>query len=139
MVILSVSCVYAYFSHFYLGIFCFRIFFSVCSSVLSNSQKSVYYWLVITLWKCEYCFIWALNKSILFGGNYLKISPLLDINYGKVCSILFASNSLKTSVLFDKNMKSGKVCSIVCQSWLESSWKLFETYVRVGSEQETWF
>ena len=30
--------------------------------------------------------------------------------------VLFASNSLKTSVLFDNNVKSGKMCSVACQS-----------------------
>ena len=30
--------------------------------------------------------------------------------------VLFASNSLKTSLLFDNNVKSGKMCSIACQS-----------------------
>ena len=50
--------------------------FSVSSSVHWNSQKSVYYCLVISLWKNESCLIWALNKSILFGSNSLKVSVL---------------------------------------------------------------
>ena len=53
--------------------------FLVCSSVHWNSQKSVSYYLIITLWKCEYCLVWVLNKSILFGGNSLKVSLLCDM------------------------------------------------------------
>ena len=54
--------------------------FSVCSSVHSNSQKSVYYCLIITLRKCEYCLIWALNKSILFGSYSLTVSVSCQMN-----------------------------------------------------------
>ena len=82
--------------------------FSVCWSVCWNSQKSVYYCLVITLWKCEYCLIWALNKSILFGSNYLKELVLSDTNSEKrfyysliwkdKCAVLFASNSENVSI-----------------------------------------
>ena len=53
--------------------------------------------------------------------------------------VLFASNSLKTSVLFDNNVKSGKMCSVACQSWCQSSWKNFKTYAQDGSEQELGF
>ena len=28
-----------------------------------NSEKSVYYCLVVTLWKCQYCLIWTLEKE----------------------------------------------------------------------------
>ena len=51
---------------------------------------------------------------IQFGRYSLKMSVLLDINSGK-CVVLFATNSLKMLVLLDNDMKSGKVCSIVCQ------------------------
>ena len=86
--------------------------FSVCSSVHWNSQKGVYYCLVIILWKCEYCLIWALNKSILFGSNSLKVSVLCDMNSEKMFyySLLWI---LKMSVLLSIN--SGKGCSIVHQ------------------------
>ena len=57
--------------------------FSVCSIFHWNSQKMVYCYLVLTLWKCEYCLIWALSKSILFGSNSLKVSVLCDINSKK--------------------------------------------------------
>ena len=50
--------------------------YSVYSSVHSNSQKSVYSCLVITLCKCEYCFI-------LFGCNSVKVSVLCDMNSEK--------------------------------------------------------
>ena len=66
------------------------------------------------------------------------MSVLLDVNSGK-CVVLFTSNSLKMSVLFDNNVKSGKVCINVYHSWLQSSWKLFEAYIWDGSEQEIWF
>ena len=39
--------------------------------------------MVITLWKCEYCLVWALNKSILFGSNSLKVSVLCDMDSEK--------------------------------------------------------
>ena len=45
--------------------------FSVCSSVHWNSQKRVYYCKVLTQWKCEYCLMWPLKNSILFGSNSL--------------------------------------------------------------------
>ena len=87
---------------------------SVCSSVQWNSQKIVYYCLVITLWKWEYCLIWALNKSVLFDSNSLKLSVLCDMNSEKLFTIVwFGRNPMKMSVLLDIN--SGKVCSIVCQ------------------------
>ena len=57
--------------------------FSVCSIVHWNSQKSSYCCLVITFSTCEYCLIWALNKSILFGINSLKVSVLCDMNSEK--------------------------------------------------------
>ena len=104
--------------------------FFVCLSAHSNSQKSVYYYLVITLWKCEYCLMWVLNKSILFVSNSLKVSVLCDMNYEKrfcyslilkelfdnvsitwyrlKCVVLLAIKSLKMSALFDNDMKSGK-------------------------------
>ena len=53
--------------------------FLVSSSVHSKFQESSYYYLVITLWKCEYCLIWVLNKSILFGSNSVKVSLLCDM------------------------------------------------------------
>ena len=80
-------------------------------SVHWNYQESGYYCLVI---KCEYCLIWALNKSILFGSNSLKVSVLCDMNSEKSFTIVyFGRNSVKMSVLLGIN--SGKVCSIVCQ------------------------
>ena len=57
--------------------------FYFCSCFHWKFQKSVYYCVAITLWKCEYCFIWALNKSILFGRNSLKVSVLYHINSEK--------------------------------------------------------
>ena len=53
--------------------------FFVCSSVHSKSHKKCLLSLVIILWKCEYCLIWVLNKSILFGSNSLKVSLLCDM------------------------------------------------------------
>ena len=47
------------------------------------SQKIVYYYLLITLQKCEYCLISDLNGSILFGTNCLKVSVLCSMNCGK--------------------------------------------------------
>ena len=82
--------------------------YSVCSSVHWNSQKGIYYCLVITLWKFEYCLIWALNKSILFVSISLKLSVLCDMNSEKGFYY-----SLIYSVLLD--IYSGKTCSIVCK------------------------
>ena len=48
-----------------------------------NSQKAVYCSLLITLWKCENCLIWTLNKSVLSGGNSLKVSVLCGMNSKK--------------------------------------------------------
>ena len=41
----------------------------------------------------------------------MRMSVLLGINSGKVCSIVCQEHSQKMSVLFD--VSSGKVCSIV--------------------------
>ena len=57
--------------------------FFICSSVLPKSQESVSSYLVITLWKCEYCLTWVLNKSILFGSNSLKVSLLCNMCFEK--------------------------------------------------------
>ena len=86
--------------------------FSVCSSVHSNSQKSVYYCLVITLWKCEYCLIWALNKSILFGSNSLKVSVLCDTNSEKnfYYSLIWKELSENVSIVWYKLWKSVQYC-----------------------------
>ena len=100
---LSVSCAYANFSHF-------ENFLSV-QMPHSNSQKTVYYCLVITLWKSEYCLIWALNKSTLFDSNSLKMSVLFDndIKFGKACIAWKAI--LEKLVLF-----VSLASSIVCRS-----------------------
>ena len=109
----TASCVHANFSHFYLGILSLRIFCLFgCPSI--ETQKSVYYCLVIPLWKCQYCLIWALNKSILFGSNSLELSVLSDMNSEKTFYRSFIwVNSLKMLVLLGVN--SEKVCIIVCQ------------------------
>ena len=62
--------------------FPFENFLSV-QVFIQTSQKSVYCYMVITLWKCEYCLVWALNKSILFGSNSLKVSVLCDMDSEK--------------------------------------------------------
>ena len=121
---LSASCVHANFLHFYFWIFSLRIFCLYKCPLKLSKKCLLYYCLVITLWKCEYCLIWALNKSILFAGNSLKVSVLCDMNSEKTfywslvwkelsenvsivrykfwkSVILFASNSLETPVLFD--------------------------------------
>ena len=73
----------------------------VCSSA-SNSSKSFYFCLVVTPWKYEYCLIWVLNKSILFGRNSLKVSLLCDMYSENFFTIVqFGRKSLKISVLFD--------------------------------------
>ena len=77
---LSVLCLYANFSHFYFGSFCLTIF--VCLSVHWKSKKKQNC-LIIALWKCEYCSIWALNYSVLFFSNSLKVSVLCDMNSEK--------------------------------------------------------
>ena len=78
---------------------------------IQTSQESVYNCLVIILWKCEYCLTWALNNSVLFGSNSLKMSVLMEAL--EMCAVLLAINFLKILVLFDMN--SGKACSIACQ------------------------
>ena len=135
---LSALCVFANVSHFYLGIFSLRIFCLYKCPLKLSIKCLLYYCLVITLWKCEYCLIWALNKSVLFGSNSLKVSVLCDMNSEKTffysliwkevsenisiywysdtlekSVVLCTSNSVKFSVLF--NVSPGKVFSIVCQ------------------------
>ena len=39
---------------------------SVCLTIHWNFQKGFHCCLLIALWKCEYCLIWALNKSIVW-------------------------------------------------------------------------
>ena len=53
-----------------------------CSSIHWNLKKSLYYCLIITLWKCEYYLIWALNTSILFDSNSESVS-MCDMNSEK--------------------------------------------------------
>ena len=57
--------------------------FSLSASDHSNSHESVYYCLLITDWKWECCLIWALNKSISFVSNSLKVSVFSDMNSEK--------------------------------------------------------
>ena len=74
----GLGCVYANFSHFQLSIFRLRIFcLFKCPFRLSK-----------ILCKCEYCLIWVLNKSILFGSNSLKVSSLCDMYFEKSVCIL---------------------------------------------------
>ena len=120
---LSLLCVYTNFSHFYLGIFLFENFLSVQESI--ETQKIVYYCLVITLWKCEYCLTWALNNSRLFGCNSQKVPDMnseKSFYYSLIwkdfsenvsivwclekCVVLFGSNSQKVSVMFDMNSEN---------------------------------
>ena len=81
--IICFMCVCANVSHFYLGIFSLRIFCLYKCPLKLSIKCLLYYCLVITLWKCEYCLIWALNKSVLFGSNSLKVSVLCDMNSEK--------------------------------------------------------
>ena len=75
---------------------------------------------------CEYCLIWALNKSILLGSKSLKVSVLCDMNSPKSfyyslilnklsencqyflekCIVLFASNSENVGIAWCKLWKS---------------------------------
>ena len=136
---ISASCVCANFSHFYLGIFCLR--FSVRSSVHWNSQNSVYYCLVKTLWKREYSVLWPLYNLILFGSYSPKMSSIMryefwkkflrfliwkeltenvNIKWYKLWKSVYYCLSVTLwiiwySVLFDSDIKSRKGCSIVCQ------------------------
>ena len=107
--------------------------FSICSSVHWSSQKRVYCCLVITLWKFEYCLIWALNKSIMFGSNSLKVPVLCDMNSEKsfYYSLIWEELSENVSITWYKLWKSvkyylpltlwkchyclmsGKVCSMI--------------------------
>ena len=64
-----------------IGNFLAENFLSVHVSI--ETFKSVYYCLIITLWKCEYCLIWALSKSILFGTKSLTVLVLCDMNSEK--------------------------------------------------------
>ena len=62
------------------------------------------------------------------------MSALLDV---KKWVVLFAGNSLKMWVLFDNDMKSGKVCSIICQWHYENvniDWCLEKCVVLFGSK-----
>ena len=81
--------------------------FFVCSSVHQNTQKSVYYCLVITPWKYKYCLIWALNKSILFGSNSLKV-PILYMNSEKTFyySLIWKELCGNVSIVWCKLWKS---------------------------------
>ena len=44
-----------------------------------NSKKCVLYCLVVTVGKCQYCFIWILTKIVLCGTIFLKVSVLFDL------------------------------------------------------------
>ena len=85
--------------------------FSVSSSVHWNFQKRVYCCLVITLWKCQYWLIWALNKSVLFGSNSLKVSIFCDMNSKKTCySLIWKELSENVSIVWYKLWKSVYYC-----------------------------
>ena len=102
------SCVYANFSHFYLGIFCLFQFSlklsKKCVLLFGNNSESVN-----TVW-------YELWKSIWFCSCSLKRLVLCHMNcrcklwkYVQYCLHV----TLKISVLFDMN--SGKVCSTISQ------------------------
>ena len=123
---LSASCVHANFLHFYLGIFSLRIF-CLYKCPLKLSKKCLLYCLLITLWKCEYCLIWALSKSILFGSNSLKVSVLCDKNSEKMFYYCLIRKKLceKFSIAWYKLWKSVWYCLPVtlwkCQYCLMSA------------------
>ena len=55
-------------------------------------SSGFFYCLPVTLWKCPYCLMQALEKCVvLFASNSLKMSALLD--RGKVCSIVWELRS----------------------------------------------
>ena len=125
-------------------IFLLRIFLLFKCPFKLSKKCFFYNCLVITPWKCEYCLIWVLNKSILFGNNSLKVSLLCDMYSEKsfyyslickelsenvsivwcleTCVALFGRNSMKMSVLFD--MKSEKVFPVIRSNCLKV-WILF--------------
>ena len=103
-----------------------------------NSQKHVYYCLVRTLWKCEYCLIWsvntvwywALNKSILFGSNSLKVSVLRDVNSESFYySLIWKELSEYTRIVWCKLWKTVLYCLPVtllkCQYCLIWTMKMY--------------
>ena len=103
-----------------------------------NSQKRVYYCLVRTLWKCEYCLIWsvntvwywALNKSILFGSNSLKVSVLCDMNSESFYySLIWKELSEYTRIVWCKLWKTVLYCLPVtllkCQYCLIWTMKMY--------------
>ena len=87
-----------------------------CLLKCPKSQESVYYCLVITLWKCEYCLIWVLNKSKLFSSNSLKLSLLCDMYSEKrfYYSLIWVELSENVSIAWHK------LCSIAYQ-WLSKN------------------
>ena len=113
--------------------------FSVYWSVHWNSQKSVHYCLVITLWKCEYCLIWALNKSILFDCNSLRVSVLCDMNSEKrfYYSLVWKELSDNVSIPWYKLWESVWYCLPVtlwkCQCCLIVIWNLEKFVVLFAS------
>ena len=60
------------------------------------------------VWKCEYCLIWILNKSILFGSNSLKVSLLCGMYSGKTFyySLIWKELSENVSTAWYKLWKS---------------------------------
>ena len=55
--------------------------------------------LFVTLWKCLYCFVRTLTKSVLCHSISLKVLILFHMNSDKKCVLLFCINSLKLSEL----------------------------------------
>ena len=101
---------------------------SVYCSVVSLWNVSIYWY---ELWK-KYAVLFggdslkmselldlnAENKYIweLFGSNSLKVSKILDINAEKKCVVLFGSNYLNVSELLDMNSEKKYVVLLVSNS-----------------------
>ena len=76
-------------------------------------KKSIYteYLLTFTKFFPQADLIWSPKSDVPIIGICCPNGPKTPLD----CEVLFASNSLKMSVLIDNDMKSGKVCSTVCQ------------------------
>ena len=130
-IICSMFACWANFSNFYLEIFYLRIFYLFkCPFKLAKER------LTISLWKCEYCLIWALFALHKKWSFPLRISSVNvpstqfpadlvtfteEMFNGKLhflCSV--SSNSLKVSVLCDMNSQKSFYYSFIWKELLEN-------------------
>ena len=83
----------------------------------------------VTLWKCHYCFIWTLIKTVLCDTVFLKVLVLFDRNSGKTCVVLFCITLWKCQNCFIWSLKLSNFCFVSLAYLKQRSFIAFRKFI----------